>query len=141
MKTKIDIYPDNPPDTLEYKVAVMTAAMDPKAIVEFKSVNSTIWGWQTNDPAWNWLGTTYRISPKCRPRKTVPLEASDIPAVCWVRWPSHPHTHALVVGIFDKSIRIGNNTLDYDYPYLAMQEVEYSTDRVNWKPMSKEIPA
>lgn len=138
MKNQIDIYSDNPPDTLEYKVAVMTAALDPKALVMYRHVNGATWWLATpSDVKWNWRIYQYRISPSCKPKKTVPLEASDLPAVCWVKF-NKTADAMLVDSVSAKYFGVVAKYC-FNFTQAMLSGMEYSPDRVNWKPMSKEI--
>jgi hypothetical protein len=95
----------------------------------------------------HWLGTcnyehgkmnrrlTYRTKrPLPTPPKRVPLEAEDIPAVCWVRLAG---TCYMVTTVMPSSgVEIGGQSMSFRH--LQRVGYEYSADRKNWKPCSKE---
>lgn len=79
----------------------------------------------------------FRIKPE---PKRVPLEASDIPAVCWIR--SNTVKREFLVSEIDSngvwtSNGCGNQM--WSWTRLYSLDVEYSEDRRNWKPCYKEI--
>ncbi len=116
----------------ENKLAVFTAWMDGKEW-ELKIDDEDAWSVASNHHAPQFLsGYLYRVKPT---PKRVPLEAKDIPPVCWIKQVGD-YSPELVVKVSDYSLSCGNN---HTWNYSAMVDLaEYSTDRVNWKPCSKE---
>lgn len=91
------------------------------------------------------FGRTKRDLPT--PKKRVPLEANDIPAVCWVR--NRQDCAAMVIGVSPTRITVTGGDIFMDptnaprmvgsktFLELMLEGVEYSTDRVTWLPCSK----
>jgi hypothetical protein len=88
---------------------------------------------------------TYRTKrPLPATPKLVPLEADDIPPVCWLRtspeWHSPDRANHLVVVVTVSEIIMAHGGLELmKVSYGTLKDGwEYSTDRKNWKPCSKE---
>jgi len=144
MNTKPDIYSDNPVVTLEYMIAVMQAANDSNVQCRDSSwvgVGAVHNPWRLGKVSWNWHLYQYRISPDSRPKKTVPMERDDYPPVFWIRSPYSPAWHFLPfalsfenIGLIDADGSVFFKPLSY-----AAEHYQYSTDRVNFKPCTKEV--
>ncbi len=96
------------------------------------------------DPFGYHRASTYRTKrppgfflPKTK--KQVPLEASDIPAVCWVRHSGVQECCNLLTFLSKECVQLGG-CAKLTYQSLA-SGYEYSSDRINWKPCHKEIEA
>lgn len=82
---------------------------------------------EINNPA------MYRVEPE---PKLIPLSQEDIPPVCWVRRiDENKDDHWLVHRVKPHVIQIGSVLYNYENLFKSF---EYSTDRKNWKPCSKE---
>jgi len=86
-----------------------------------------------DEPTWIDPVEEYRIRPEPEP---VPLEASDIPPVCWLRIPD-VDGDILVTAVYKDCVHAGHGRIQ---PYNEMMNWEYSPDRINWKPCSKPKP-
>lgn len=121
--------------TLDELIVVLQAAKAGKTI-EFEHIGRpTVWEQKlSSDTSWNLFVYNYRVKPE---PKRVPLEAKDIPPVCWIRDPNgFADTNRLVITVAPAGIVAAD---DYRISYTTlMNRYEYSTDRVNWKPCWKE---
>ncbi len=81
---------------------------------------------------------TYRTRrPLPAPPKLVPLEAEDIPAVCWIRDGAGKEIHNLVLRVRPTGVGVAYVT-GHSFEALFRDGAEYSEDRRTWKPCSKE---
>lgn len=94
------------------------------------------------------MGTYRTRKPIPQPKKRVPLEASDIPPVCYFRQGDRDCVHRLPVtitqvGVVGDSVRfwLSETRGLREYPMKELMDGlwEYSEDRKNWKPCYKEI--
>lgn len=79
----------------------------------------------------------YRIKPS---KKRVPLTQKDFPPVCWLRADDHSKLEKSVVAIGDGFVRTVayDKMLDVAFSELKDNGWQYSSDRINWQPCSKE---
>lgn len=62
-----------------YVCAVMQAWAEGK-VIEVRDADNPLAHWTSIDPSWNWVQRHYRVSPSCRPKRTVPWEGpQDVP--------------------------------------------------------------
>jgi hypothetical protein len=88
-------------------------------------------------PEWSDYPKNYRIKPE---PKLVPLEAEDIPPVCWVRFENGTDSSWLVHTVWDEGVAFTDSTGRTDRMFFASLDGdgwEYSTDRRVWKKCSK----
>lgn len=130
-----------PPESTPDPYAELKAARAAGKVIQLRLNEDDEWSDADPDPRlpfeWSWGVENYRIKPD---PITVPLEAADLPPVCWLRkrdW----HFDVIINGV-DKSdlgISIGNNGRIYSFKELMEDGVEYSPDRKTWKPCCKEV--
>jgi hypothetical protein len=127
--------------TRESKLAVLAHSLDGK-MCEIKSGDT----WQdcagvSNVAQFIHWGYSARVKPT---PKRVPLEAKDVPTVCWLRMPSeNPHmiTNRLIIAIKTDAVFFLDGSQVGGWAERSFKEIyswEYSVDRVNWFPCSKE---
>ena len=88
----------------------------------------------------NWeVKCFYREVPKPKPPEQVerPLEAKDIPPVCWIGHGSESGSLVTVVGLERVQFIGAQGHRDWSYQHLMDAGFKYSADRINWKPCSK----
>lgn len=142
----IDIYADDPSVTNEYILAVTEAFVKDKKPIQFWARNGENYklGWRKFGPLvclqWDWIHYIYRVDPASKPKKLVPLTDDDIPAVCWLRAPGTTGGFLLVTGLMPSGKGVVTTKGDpWTFDYLFKTDWEYSSDRKNWKPFSKEV--
>lgn len=151
----IDIYSDNPKVTLEYMIAVMLAAKKGLCVQyrdsSWVGVTSVHNPWRSaTTSTWDWGRWQFRIAPNSRPKKTVPMECEDYPALFWVREKAKPSKQLLCTGICGSYLYFAQalpSFLSEDVTTYALSGLnvadprpcEYSIDRKEWKPCTKEV--
>lgn len=76
--------------------------------------------------------------PLPTPPKRVPLETSDLPPVCWLRYKDNANCAHLVLWVGKYAVHISANSPSYPtFSELFRDGWQYSADRVNWKPCHK----
>ena len=83
----------------------------------------------------NFNFTFFHYSIQAMPKR-VPLQPSDIPAVCWLRNPNDPNNNYLIHRVNFEYVKYLGAKLTYND--LMIDRFEYSEDRKNWKPCWKE---
>jgi len=101
-------------------------------VIEFRCEPSSK-PWVLTHPKWDCPVDHYRIRPE---PELVPLEAYDIPPVCWLRIPD-VDGDILVTAVYKDCVFAGHGR---SQPYSEMMNWECSPDRINWKPCSKPKP-
>ena len=136
--------------TLKEKIEVMQAALDGKPI-EFWSETKCQW-MKTNPPAFQWADVDYRVQPQPPEKKLVAMQPEDYPPVFWVRRQNNPGARqVLCVSRFCGWLAFGGEIDDIGdettIHVLAGIDVanprpcEWSVDRRNWAPCTKEVDA
>jgi len=130
--------------SLKEKIEVMQACLDGKHIQyrdQFLHGKENDGDWERSiiggDFSWNWDKYDYRVEPEPKVKRTVPLEVSDIPPVCWIRWIITPVYSELVVNVCPHGLKTYKSAL-LTWGYLA-GACQYSTDLKTWLPCSKEV--
>lgn len=107
--------------------AELKAAHAAGKVIEWKCGSD--W-YPAQNPGWSYTVDCYRIRPE---PELVPLEASNIPPVCWLRIPGVVGD-ILVTAVYKDCIFAGHGRKQ---PYNEMMNWEYSPDRINCKACSK----
>ncbi len=92
-------------------------------------IGGVIFTYRTKQPVGYFL-------PKTKTR--VPLEAKDIPAVCWLK-NSSKHAQYFVHGVTMYSVQFGT-VFESQFASLWAEGWEYSSDRITWKPCQTSEP-
>lgn len=93
------------------------------------------WADFTLPPLWRNSPENYRIKPT---PKRVPLEAKDVPPICWIgNGLSSSGSLVLVVGSERIQFVGRDGLMDFTFGYLMDHDLKYSTDRKEWKECSK----
>jgi hypothetical protein len=151
----IDIYtcPANPP--LEYKIAVMQAALEGKPVQQGEkggSIRGFVKGWyypSLGAPAWNWALYDYRIDPASRPapkKKLIPWTLETAPKGCVLLRDGHwRHVSTVWMILLWTSMGVsvpsgcsdGGKFVNWD---RLQKEFEYSLDGgKTWAPCGTEV--
>jgi len=115
------------------RAVVMLAFSEGKRIEYFEDMCNK---WlEVKKPAWQWSDVLYRVAEE---PELAPLEASDIPPVCWIRMkpPMWPSGVAVLVTMIEIT-EIGTSEKNYSYEELY-KDFDMSTDLKTWTPCRKE---
>jgi hypothetical protein len=98
------------------------------------------WGKPLNIPLGGpvtWFDCYWRLKPT--PAKPIPMGPEDIPAVCWVRFKNNHDYSWFVLHVIKGGFYILKSDINCSIWNWrrVMDEMEYSTDRKEWKAMVK----
>lgn len=118
---------------------ILTALEEGKTVELAVYSSYTLVGWNRMNNVSRWeIGAVndpsmIRVKPE---PEYVPLEAEDIPAVCWIN--SHPRVHGATLVTSIGEHRIVTNGVPFYFSSLKESGYFYSEDRKNWKLCRKE---
>lgn len=126
------------PESLEQTAAAMRAHKEGK-LIEIRELG--VEKLETYDssiqPAWKTEWCEYR--PKPEPQRRAWCCPADVPgAVCWLRFPLNTEHQMLISCIGAIGIWMSFGTRATMWSELERDGVEYSTDRITWKPCTVE---